>query len=611
MAGEISMRNVVRFDGQNFQQWKFTMRTAFRAHDLLKFVEGTEMRPADISTAAGRAWLQEDAKAMFLISSAIEPPQMESLLTCDTSKEMWDKLSMIHEQKTASHKFLLSQRFHDYRMDMADSVMQHVSKVQNLARQLADLGERLPDTQIMAKIIVTLPTKFHNFRTTWSSIEASRQNIGFLVERLVEEEELMKASDDDQNIALIASSRRNKPSESDQNKQRGASKIFERARKPLKDITCYVCGEKGHVARMCVLRKQESSQQTSYEDCALIAMQTSELNSAQGARVQNNCMVWQPTAKQINDLMEIDQEDVWIADSGASAHITFRSEWLTDYKPITHGNTITLGDGTELAIAGKGTVLVERLLDGKWKAARLDDVLLVPEMGKNLYSIGVCTSRGLDVLYKGDAVRIKRDESTVAVGWKQQNQLHRLFLRVTSGKKIEANVVAASMKTWHERLGHLNTRALKDITGKGVVSGVKMNNVQDFTCAGCKFGKAHRLPFNPEVQRHTVPGEMIHSDVCGPMPIESLKGARFFVVFKDDATCYRKVFFIKHKADVLDCFKVFEREIQNRFGRTMKILRSDNGTEYKNKGLSNYLQSLGIVHEFTAPYTPEQNGKAE
>ncbi|KAL7293490.1 hypothetical protein TKK_0012937 [Trichogramma kaykai] len=40
-----------------------------------------------------------------------------------------------------------------------------------------------------------------------------------------------------------------------------------------------------------------------------------------------------------------------------------------------------------------------------------------------------------------------------------------------------------------------------------------MNNVQDFTCAGCKFRKAHRLPFNPDVQRHTVPREMIHSNV--------------------------------------------------------------------------------------------------
>jgi len=78
------------------------------------------------------------------------------------------------------------------------------------------------------------------------------------------------------------------------------------------------------------------------------------------------------------------------------------------------------------------------------------------------------------------------------------------------------------------------------------------------------------------------------------MSTESLGGARFFVTFKDEASGYRHVYLMKHKADVFECFKKFEVMIANKFGRPMKILRSDNGKEYVNSSLQNYLGAKGI-----------------
>ena len=43
----------------------------------------------------------------------------------------------------------------------------------------------------------------------------------------------------------------------------------------------------------------------------------------------------------------------------------------------------------------------------------------------------------------------------------------------------------------------------------------------------------------------------------------------------------------------------------------IKHIRSDNGTEFKNSGLDDYLDELGITHELSAPYTPQQNGIVE
>ena len=273
-----------------------------------------------------------------------------------------------------------------------------------------------------------------------------------------------------------------------------------------------------------------------------------------------------------------------------------------EYQPIRDGRTIVLGDDRECAVVGEGTILAERLIDGAWKSARIERVLHVPEMGKNLYSVGQAM---------GETVTFYHDAEPVVVGVKQSNMVYRMLLRVIEPHRNEANAASLNLQVWHKRLGHLNVRALEEITSKGLIEGIKLQGNTELVCENCQLGKSHKLPFTKEVQRNTEPGEMIHTDVCGPMKDTSLGGARFFAVFKDNASGFRHVYFLKHKGDVFERFVIYEKEIRNKFGRPMRRLRSDNGREYVNERMTSYLQSLGIVHELTAPYTPEQNGKAE
>lgn len=106
--------------------------------------------------------------------------------------------------------------------------------------------------------------------------------------------------------------------------------------------------------------------------------------------------------------------------------------------------------------------------------------------------------------------------------------------------------------------------------------------------------------------------------MCGPFSEESIGGSRFNLLFIDEASNYRVVYFLKHKSDVFERLKDYERMVANKFGRNMKVLRADNGCEYSNNATTNYLKSRGdlfiletIILENMAPYTPEQNGKAE
>jgi transposase InsO family protein len=68
---------------------------------------------------------------------------------------------------------------------------------------------------------------------------------------------------------------------------------------------------------------------------------------------------------------------------------------------------------------------------------------------------------------------------------------------------------------------------------------------------------------------------------------------------------------LKNKNDVYEYFKDFYNMVRNQYNACVKILRTDNGTEYVNNEFDGYLSSLGIIHQTTCPGTSEQNGLAE
>lgn len=88
-------------------------------------------------------------------------------------------------------------------------------------------------------------------------------------------------------------------------------------------------------------------------------------------------------------------------------------------------------------------------------------------------------------------------------------------------------------------------------------------------------------------------------------------GRVFFVTFIDDFS--RKVFVrvIKKKSDVYQCFLDYKTLVENQTGKKIKILRSDNGGEFCGNVFENFLKANGIIHQRSAPYTPQQNGLAE
>ena len=271
-----------------------------------------------------------------------------------------------------------------------------------------------------------------------------------------------------------------------------------------------------------------------------------------------------------------------------------------------------MGDDSEGAILREETVTLQSLVNGQWSELSLSNVLFVPDMNKNLVSVGVCTNKGYTVIHENNQVRIVYGNVNVLTGVKQLNNLYSLCVRaVIPEYKLSATV--ASFEVWHKRLGHVNLDALKNVSSSDLVDGFDIKGKKDkFFCEPCQFGKAHKLPFNRVTeQRNTRRGELFHTDLVGPMSVPSLGKSNYFLLLTDDASAYKYVYFIQHKSDLTSQFKISERLNANQFGEAIKTIRSDRGGEYINKVLGPYLCSIGIVHEQSTPYTAEQNGKSE
>jgi transposase InsO family protein len=172
--------------------------------------------------------------------------------------------------------------------------------------------------------------------------------------------------------------------------------------------------------------------------------------------------------------------------------------------------------------------------------------------------------------------------------------------------------ISMSLQEKHERFGHLNEKDLKNIIRKQKVDGIDIKADEALpVCETCVKGKQTRKPFTRSVSQSTELLELVHTDVRGPMRVNSLAGSRYFVTFIDDKSRWCEVYFMKKKSEVIEKFKEYKCLVEKKTERKIKIVRSDNGTEYTSHYLEDFLKQEGIRHELTVEYTPQQNGVAE
>lgn len=578
--------HLTKFDGTNFQLWKFGITFLLESKDLNGIVDGSAEEPNKNEKPEDWAkWKKENSKAVVIILSSIEQSQHASLVACSKASEMWSKLLTLHEQKTDISKQQLWQQFYEFKVNAGESIAMQIVKIETIVKHLKDVEEIVSDAAVMSKIISSLPTKFSAFSMAWDSVEKTGQTIANLTARLIKEEaRLTNSEDETSKLALQVQAL--------QMELHRKSKIFERkieSKGDQNDIAqkkansnCGYCKQKGHWWRECPKRKSMSSESAMI--CDLTALFTTSMDQ---------------------------DKHVWLSDSGASVHMTYHREWFSKLEPVQRQETVKVANNKIIQVVGVGVIDVEAFVDGKWVDRQITDVYYIPELRRNLLSVGALLKRGFRMVYENDSCEIRSRSNDITAVGQMKNGLFHMKIRVKKQQECNSATVNDT-KLWHERLGHLNLQSLKETDKLNAVSGMQINHSTEFFCEACEYGK-QACKSHPSSSRlkTSKPGEMVHSDLCGPMPVESPRGSRYFILFKDDCTGFRTVYFMRHKSEAFSKFKEYEALTYKQTGNELKILRSDNGTEYLSNSFQDFLREKGIIHQRSAPYTQQQNGKAE
>ena len=175
----------------------------------------------------------------------------------------------------------------------------------------------------------------------------------------------------------------------------------------------------------------------------------------------------------------------------------------------------------------------------------------------------------------------------------------------------------------HFRLGHRNHQDVAKLRTKKLVDHMGLDDIStepqfgsypaiDLNCEACALGKAKRNPFPRlrKLRRYDI-SERIVFDTCGPLPVCSVNGERYFITFSDDQSRFKFTFFLKNKSEALTSFKLFKLRLEKRTSKQIKILYGDNANEFLSKDFQKFLLDQGITWQSTVSHSSEQNGIAE
>jgi transposase InsO family protein len=326
-------------------------------------------------------------------------------------------------------------------------------------------------------------------------------------------------------------------------------------------------------------------------------------------------------------------QTTWVSNTGATDHFTPDLHNIPDNQAYTDSQLVSVGNGTQLPISHSGNAQ----LRSSSHIFHLRKILRVPSMKSNLLSVQrFCRDNGTSFyfdahhfqiqdlltgkpLYKGSSkdglypiTGLSLPSWHSCVSQSQFSSKHPIQSQAALHASYTASLTQSDLSStdlWHMRLGHPQHRVLHHVLYRLSVS--PKPQLSNNFCKHCVIGKMTQLPFFSSTSCTKFPLEIVHSDVWGPAPINSINGHRYYVIFVDDFSRFTWFFPLKHKSQVLTSFQHFKNTMENHLGTSIKTLRTDCGGEYANNDFHNFCSISGIIHQFTCPHTSQQNGVAK
>ncbi|GKB90895.1 putative ribonuclease H-like domain-containing protein, partial [Tanacetum coccineum] len=250
----------------------------------------------------------------------------------------------------------------------------------------------------------------------------------------------------------------------------------------------------------------------------------------------------------------------------------------------------------------------------------LEDLLLVIHKKKIKAMLTVDAqggAKGGKITGKGILKTSKLDFEDVLLKVPRKNNMYNVDMKNIFPKEsltcLAAKAALDESMLWHRRLSHVKFKTINKLVKENLVRGLPLKHFEnDQTCVAYLKGKQHKASCKSKIQNSiTQPLFMLYMDLFGPTFMSSLMNKKYCLVVTDDYNRFTWVFFLASKDETSGILKSFITEIENIVDKKVKIIRCDNGTEFKNRVMSDFCEKKGNKREFSVARTPQQNGVAE
>lgn len=594
---------VDKLSTNNYSTWKVIMESQLKGKALWPFVISIK-NDEDVDQL-----FNEQAKALMYLSMDVH--QIAATGVCATAYDLWKKIRENHEGAESNLRSSSLAEFLSIKYRKGETIVNFAGRYENSFGKLASTGH-----------VVDEKTKL------WVFSNSLPQHLKLTVQMFT------MANPEGQVRDLISQLKiQHHLDHNDHDRQGAAYHTEEKTQfsnrkphpKPMSNSQCNYCKRVGHVWRECRKLKFDNERKKSFGQRNQQNIQnhqrwsepTPNQNQGYQKRPQNNQRQIQnkPSTGAFNVTRHNFSEGkyTWIVDSGASSHMTPYKEYLVDYEEYETPRKIYQGNGESLQVYGKGRMPFEN----NEFTGELKKVLWVPELTENLFSIGRAMEQNCSVEFCNEKYMalFYRNNQLVLRAIKKPSTIYFLLtlkpLHIGS-QHNDGALVGASYEDWHKRLGHCSMETVKALIQSDAVRGLKISNTQQHECRACIMGKLCRA-HHPQ-RGHTKASEtaaVLNIDTVGPMKTTSVGGSRYFVLATEDYSGYKLFETLGSKAEIPEALKRIINQAELTSGRPVKEILTDNGTEFTNVNFNNWLNKRGIIHSYSATYTPQQNGRAE